>query len=89
MPGQPVVSQSPTLWSEYGTVWLSWNRNTRQKLFCSSRTASLQRSSARWPKGEFLDFYDWQLSNGNMLVLESFEIPMLDSDILRGTLPLV
>lgn len=40
-------------------------------------------------KGDFSDFYDWQLSNGNMLVLKSFEIPTLDTDILRGTLPLV
>lgn len=40
-------------------------------------------------KGDFSDFYDWQLSNGNMLVLERFEIPMFDTDILRGSLPLV
>lgn len=40
-------------------------------------------------KEDFSDFYDWQLSNGHMLVLESFEIPTLDTDILRGSLPLV
>jgi probable phosphoglycerate mutase len=38
-------------------------------------------------KGNFSDFYDWQLSNGNMLVLENFEIPTLDADVLRGSLP--
>lgn len=40
-------------------------------------------------KGSFSDFYDWQLLNGHMLVLESFEIPMFDIDTLRGTLPSV
>lgn len=40
-------------------------------------------------KGDFSDFYEWQLLNGHMLVLENFEIPMFDTDILRGTLPLV
>ncbi|WLH04061.1 histidine phosphatase family protein [Pseudomonas beijingensis] len=40
-------------------------------------------------KGDFSDFYQWQLSNGNMLVLEDFEIPTLDSVTLRGSLPLV
>ncbi|WP_248769413.1 histidine phosphatase family protein [Pseudomonas sp. MWU12-2345] len=40
-------------------------------------------------KGDFSDFYHWQLSNGRMLILESFEIPTLDTDILRGSLPLV
>ncbi|MHC8286755.1 histidine phosphatase family protein [Pseudomonas sp. XS1P51] len=38
-------------------------------------------------KDDFSDFYDWQLSNGNMLVLENCEIPTLDTDILRISLP--
>jgi probable phosphoglycerate mutase len=38
-------------------------------------------------KGDFSDFYDWQLSNGKMLVAENFKIPTLDADILRASLP--
>ncbi|MHA6194052.1 histidine phosphatase family protein [Pseudomonas wadenswilerensis] len=38
-------------------------------------------------KGDFSDFYDWQLANGNLLVLEHVEIPVLDTDALKETLP--
>lgn len=38
-------------------------------------------------KGDFSDFYDWQLSNGNLLVLECFEMPTLDTEALRSSLP--
>lgn len=40
-------------------------------------------------KGDFSDFYEWQLSNGNMLFLECFEIPILDTERLRRSLPLL
>jgi hypothetical protein len=38
-------------------------------------------------KGDFSDFYDWQLSNGSMVVLENFKISTLDADILKISLP--
>lgn len=39
-------------------------------------------------QGDFSDFYDWQLSNGSMLVLENFKITTVDADILKASLPL-
>lgn len=40
-------------------------------------------------KGDFSDFYDWQLSNGDLLVLERFQVSTLDADRLRDSLPSV
>lgn len=40
-------------------------------------------------KGDFSDFYDWQLSNGNLLVLKDFKVSTLDADRLRDSLPSV
>lgn len=40
-------------------------------------------------RGDFSDFYQWQLSNGVMLALESFNIPVLDTTALRKSLPLL
>ncbi|MFD2645486.1 histidine phosphatase family protein [Pseudomonas japonica] len=39
-------------------------------------------------KGDFADFYDWQLSNGNLLALEHFQMPSLDAERLRDSLPM-
>ncbi len=38
-------------------------------------------------KGDFSDFYDWQLSNGNMLFLQDVNMPTQDLEILRRSLP--
>jgi probable phosphoglycerate mutase len=38
--------------------------------------------------GDFSDFYAWQLSNGNMLFLQSFNIPTQDLETLRRSLPI-
>ncbi|KAA8561480.1 Phosphoserine phosphatase 1 [Pseudomonas extremaustralis] len=38
--------------------------------------------------GDFSDFYEWQLSNGNMLFLQSFNIPTQDLETLRRSLPI-
>ncbi|MDC6378906.1 histidine phosphatase family protein [Pseudomonas graminis] len=39
-------------------------------------------------KGDFSDFYEWQLSNGNMLILPSFKTPTQDLETLRRSLPI-
>lgn len=39
-------------------------------------------------RGDFSDFYTWQLSNGNMLALENFELPEVDLATLQASLPL-
>ncbi|MCJ8207360.1 histidine phosphatase family protein [Pseudomonas sp. RGM2987] len=39
-------------------------------------------------KGDFSDFYEWQLSNGSMLFLQSFEMPARDLETLRLSLPI-
>ncbi|MDU9393941.1 histidine phosphatase family protein [Pseudomonas sp. zfem002] len=38
-------------------------------------------------KGDFADFYDWQLANGNLLALEPWRMPSLDAERLRDSLP--
>ncbi|WP_047516501.1 histidine phosphatase family protein [Methylophilus sp. Q8] len=38
-------------------------------------------------KGDFSDFYDWQLSNGGVLVLEHLNIPTRSMAYLESTLP--
>lgn len=38
-------------------------------------------------KNDFSDFYNWQLTNGSMLALESFELPAADLETLRASLP--
>lgn len=38
-------------------------------------------------KNDFSDFYNWQLTNGSMLALESFELPTADLETLRASLP--
>lgn len=38
-------------------------------------------------KGDFSDFYEWQLSNGNMLILPSVKTPTRDLETLRRSLP--
>lgn len=37
-------------------------------------------------KGDFSDFYDWQLANGQLLALENLQIPVRDTDVLRASL---
>ncbi|MBA6119484.1 histidine phosphatase family protein [Pseudomonas sp. NC26] len=37
--------------------------------------------------GDFSDFYEWQLPNGHMLFLQSFNIPTQDLETLRRSLP--
>ncbi|KTC09200.1 histidine phosphatase family protein [Pseudomonas viridiflava] len=39
-------------------------------------------------KGDFSDFYEWQLSNGELLILENFKMPSLDVEILKRSLPI-
>lgn len=39
-------------------------------------------------KGDFSDFYEWQLSNGNVLFLQSFNMPIQNLEILRRSLPI-
>lgn len=36
---------------------------------------------------DFSDFYDWQLPNGNVLVLENFEVPSCTTYSLKNELP--
>ncbi|WP_455924493.1 histidine phosphatase family protein [Pseudomonas putida] len=38
-------------------------------------------------RSDFSDFYTWQLSNGGMLTLENFELPTVDLETLRASLP--
>lgn len=38
-------------------------------------------------KGDFSDFYDWRLSNGRMLALENFAMPVSDTDAFGISLP--
>lgn len=38
-------------------------------------------------KNDFSDFYNWQLSNGSMLALESFVLPTSDPKTLQASLP--
>lgn len=40
-------------------------------------------------KANFSDFFDWKLANGSMLALPEFQSPILDTDILKVSLPLV
>ncbi|VVP79503.1 2,3-bisphosphoglycerate-dependent phosphoglycerate mutase [Pseudomonas fluorescens] len=40
-------------------------------------------------KGDLGDLFDWQLSNGTLLVLENFEMPAVDADTLKTSLPLL
>lgn len=37
--------------------------------------------------GDFSDFYEWQLSNGNMLFLKRFNMPVRELEALRCSLP--
>jgi probable phosphoglycerate mutase len=39
-------------------------------------------------KGDFSDFYDWQLSNGEMFFLQSLKVPTQDLETLRRSLPM-
>jgi len=38
-------------------------------------------------RSDFSDFYSWQLSNGSMLALENFELPTVDLETLKASLP--
>lgn len=38
-------------------------------------------------KGDFSDFYDWQLANGDLLALKDFRVSTVDVQVLKDSLP--
>lgn len=69
-----------------GLAELAWKYPSKSVLLVAHGfVAKVIRALAR---GDFSDFYQWQLSNGALLALENFKIPVLATTALRKSLPL-